>query len=142
MNLYDLVKRICYDFFMITTGILFCHITFCIIFSPDSIFHVWELCQIPIAAAITSCLAIIFYSKKELTKKQWKIRSIVHLIALELVVLALAGPFKWVETDSFIQYFALFVMVLVVYAVVLILGWRSDRLLASQINQALKDIQE
>lgn len=140
MNLSQLIKRIGSDFILITTGILFCHIIFCLVLVSDARFTVNDLIKIPAAAAITAALGIIFYSRKELSKKQWLFRSIIHLTLLETTVLLLAKPFGWFDTGSLIEYALLFVLVFIIYALVLFLGWRNDAAAAERINQALKDI--
>lgn len=142
MNIHALLRRIMADFFIISTGILFCYILCYLVFAPDTAFYLIDLIHIPVAAAISSLPHLIFYSRKEMSKKQWRRRSIIHLVTLEIVVLSMAKPFHWLNNANVREYAILFLLVLAVYAVVLFFGWRRDAIAADHINHALKSIKK
>lgn len=143
MELKDIPKRMLKDYFVIVTGVFFCEIIFCFLFFPEAVFTVKELCYPLIGGVLFSLPTLVFYSSAEISKKQWLCRYILHLVVLEVTVISAAHfLFGWLEGNDFMQHFVLVIMILLVYLIVLLVGWRNDLQVAVQINHKLQELKD
>ncbi len=141
MPLRDLLKQMCKDYFAITTGVLFCEVTFCILFMPEAIFTVKELGYVLLAGGLYALPHLAFYSKQELGKNRWLVRMILHFILLEATVIGSAHfLFHWLEEWDITQHVVMAGMILLVYLVVILTGWKKDQHSAGKINQRLQEM--
>ena len=93
-------------FVMIYGIIMICTFFMCMLFNPTS-----ELPVVPffgrviIFTFLGMITLIVYYSKEELTQKQWWIRTVLHLLILEAVYLPLAHYWKfWYGTIDAVIY--------------------------------------
>lgn len=143
MELKDILKKMLKDYFLIVTGVFFCEIIFCTLFFPDARFTVKELCYPLVGGVLFDLPTLIFYSPAEISKKQWLCRYILHLVVLEVTVISAAHfLFGWLEGNDFMQHFILVIMILLVYLMVILLGWRNELQVAGQINRKLQEIKD
>ncbi|MDR2888874.1 MAG: DUF3021 domain-containing protein [Lachnospiraceae bacterium] len=142
MTLKEIGKNMWHDYFVIVTGMLLSEAVFRQIFYAEAIIEHLELWRL-LAGGWLFCMPhFIFYSRTELTKKQWLVRLAIHFCTLEVIVVGSARYlFGWLENDSApVEYLVLATMVLMVYAVVMIGGGRRDRASADEINRRLGEL--
>jgi hypothetical protein len=80
------------------------------------------------------------YSRKELTARQMLFRLVLHFILLELMILLFAYIAGLVTSTSIALSLAL--AVLIIDVTVLLLQWLNDRRVASELNNALRQLQQ
>ena len=141
MPFKDMLKQMYKDYFAITTGVLFCEVSFCLIFMPEVTFTVKELGNALLAGGLYSLPHLAFYSPRELNKKKWLTRMVLHFLLLEITVISSAHfLFHWLEGWDVAQHVVMVVMIFLVYLLVIFTGWRKDQYSAEKINQRLKEI--
>ena len=85
----------------------------------------------------TSLCSMIYYNKKELNRKQFIIRAVIHLFLLLFIVLGEGYLFKWwVDLEDIIIVLIVFIFV---YASVWIVTYIGDKKNSDKINKALKN---
>lgn len=84
--------------------------------------------------------SFILYSRKELTKKQTRIRMIIHFIVLEAVLITLGNITGWV--NDWLQSVVFFVDIAIIYLIVCLFSYNNDRLAARKINEKLKEMKK
>ena len=82
----------------------------------------------------------LFYFRKEPTRKQFFVRTILHFIIIETLIMIEGWLFRWY--DEFIQGLIVFIMIFVVYLFVWFFSFKLDCSLADNINNALKKIND
>ena len=126
-------------FFMITTGIVVSMYVFCLIINPNASFALDEIGKILLMAFVSDLPYVLFFSRKELSKKQMLIRQVLHLSALLAVLLYLAHLWNWVNLNSLKEVTIFLVLVLIVYTIIFVATAYRDKKLADKLNDKLKE---
>lgn len=89
-------------FIMVYGVIMICTFFMCLFFNPTSELPVVSFCgRIIIFTILAMATLVVYYSKDELSKKQWWIRTIIHTIVLEVLLLPLAHHwefwYNWID---------------------------------------------
>ncbi|MCL1976471.1 MAG: DUF3021 domain-containing protein [Firmicutes bacterium] len=138
MRIGDLVKTMVHSYFVITTGIIASMYVFCLIFNRNAVYSLDDIGRILLMALASDLPFIIFYSRKELGKKQMLIRQIIHIPFLLAVLFYFAQLWDWVRMNSPTEVIVFIALVLVVYAAVLAIATFQDKKLADKLNDRLK----
>lgn len=138
MGIHELIKKIMNDFFIITTGILIAFIAYICLYQPELSLHAVDLITIVFSGLITSMLSIVFYSNKELSKKQMIIRQVIHFILLEVLIVGSAFRQKDIDKGDYEKAVSIFLVVFIIYLAVRIRSWLFDKKDADKINEKLK----
>lgn len=139
MGIYAIIKKIISDFFIITTGILIGVIVYCMINKPEATFDVQILQAIVFSGFVTSLLTLIFYSRKELTKRQMLLRQVIHFMFLEGMIMWSAYSSRSIEPGNITQGIETFGMVFVIYFAVRLKGWFFDKKEAEKLNKRIEE---
>ena len=86
----NVVNKVIKTFFYVLSGSIICTAVFMTIFLPGVKFTVAVIWQIIAMSAISSCGTLLFYSRKEIGKKQMRARMIIHYSYINVVVLGSA----------------------------------------------------
>ncbi|MCL1981477.1 MAG: DUF3021 family protein [Clostridiales bacterium] len=138
MRIGDLIKTMVRSYFVITTGIVASMYVFCLIFNRGANYSLDDIGRILLMALASDLPIIIFYSRKELGKKQMLIRQVIHIPVLLAVLFYFAQLWDWVSINSPKEVAVFIALVLVVYAVVLAVATYQDKKLADKLNDRLK----
>ena len=136
----DTVKLVITHFFIISTGVLFIISLSNLLFAgsePLSPELPWQIFLTGILGALPSFL---FYFKNEPTKNQFRVRTVIHFIVIETVVMTEGAFFGWY--GNFVGALVLFVVILAVYLFVWVYSYFMNMHLAKDINAALKRFNE
>ena len=111
------------------------------IFRPDQTFGYEAFLSPLIYAAVALVPMLCMYSKRELTFRQYILREVFQLFAIEavLIIFGLGTESLLLENRELTAAFAL--SVLVIYVLVIIITWLFDLKQAKTINSNLKSFQ-
>lgn len=138
MRLEELLKTMLSSFFVITTGTIASLYVFCLIFSPDATFQLGDIGKILIMAFASDLPYVVYYSRKELSKKQMFIRTFIHILTVLTVLLYFAHIWYWIDISN-LKHVAVFILLVVgVYAIVLAVTTYQDKKLSDKLNDNLK----
>lgn len=138
MKLSGFLKNILQDYFLIL-GIVISILT---LLNIDTNFALSckELVIIMLAVLLSDLLSFIFYSKRELSEKEYRIRMVVHFILLEALLITFILTLGYITYAWQVGVF--FVEIAAIYALVKIFNWKSDKKMATQINEKLMDMRK
>lgn len=142
MSLKEILKNMVRDYFIITTAILMCVIVFCSIFDQEAAFTLKELKTFLLLGAVTDLPTLIYYSKKELTAKEFEIRFILQMIIIAGIVTFTLSRNGWMDSSRLIEMIVVLGEVCAVAILVRYGFWRRDKILSDKINQRLLEIRE
>lgn len=142
MSLKEILKNMVRDYFIITTAILMCVIVFCSIFDQEAVFTLKELKTFLLLGAVTDLPTLIYYSKKELTAKEFEIRFILQMIIIAGIVTFTLSRNGWMDSSRLIEMIVVLGEVCAVAILVRYGFWRRDKILSDKINQRLWEIRE
>lgn len=137
MNRKELLRMLMNHFFICYTCTMFATYLFCSLNTPVtttiSINYLWKTALFSICADIPT---VVYYSKKELSRKQWWIRTAIHTVLLEVVLLT-AGYYSgmYAGWGGFVLFFF---VILAVDMVVRFVSYLNDRNTADEINAQLR----
>lgn len=141
MPFKDILVKMRNDYFVIVTGVLFCQSFFCMLFVPEADLTIANLWYILIGGGIFTLPHLVFLSASDLSKRQWRIRIILHVLLLEVTVIGSGHLlFDWLDGWDMTEHVVMAVMILAVYLTVMTIGWKKDVSNAEKINQMLKVI--
>jgi len=93
-----------------------------------------------ICSLAADLLSLFFYSTKEISEKEMRLRIIIHFVALEAVLLTLANVMGWVVGS--LSTIILAFQIAVISVIVRFLSWKDDSKVANRINGKLKAMKE
>lgn len=138
MHIKDLLKFMFRAYFVITTGATLSMYICCLLFNPHGNFSPTDIGGILLVALISDLSFLIFYSNKDLSKKQMIIRFFIHIPILLVILLYFAQLFKWVNIKSFAQVIVFSILVLSVYISTILISFLQDKKTANKLNDSLK----
>ncbi|MBE5980080.1 MAG: DUF3021 domain-containing protein [Paenibacillaceae bacterium] len=139
MNIENLLKTMFRSFFIIVTGIIASMYIFCMAFHPDASFSLHDIGGILMMAFVSDIPYLLFYSGKELSKKQMYIRKAIHLPVLLSVVLYFACLWDWINISHTKEVMTFVLQFLFVYIMVFITCKYQDKKLADKLNHRLRE---
>ncbi|MGN0695162.1 MAG: DUF3021 family protein [Oscillospiraceae bacterium] len=137
MNKKETVRMLINHFFIIYTCTMFAAILFCSLNDPKT--TEIEVSFLGYAGIFSLCAdlpSLVYLSDKELTKKGWWIRTAVHTVLLEIVLLTVG--YKLGMYSGILGFALFFMMVLLIDAIVRIITYINDISTAEKINGQLK----
>ncbi len=137
MNRLKLIGR---TFIYILAGSTISTAIFITIFLPEVELDVSLLWQVILMSIISATGSLIFESKKEIGKKQMKLRQTVHFIYTIFIVFGIAILCGWVDVSKIVQIIALLLMISSVYTSVCIVMFKRSEKEAEDMNQRLRTI--
>lgn len=142
MSLKELLKNMIRDYFVITTAILMCTIAFCSIFNPDAVFTLQELRALLLLGIATDLPTLIYYSKRELSEREYKIRFVLQVLVIASIVIFVLCANGWVDGSNLPEMLVVAGEVCAVAALVKYGFWRKDKRLSDKINERLSEIRD
>lgn len=138
MNLRDLIRMLVMQFFICYTCTMAATICFCKLDQPAvdvlEVDYLWK-------AGIFSVMAVlpgaVYYGKDGLSRRQLRVRNVVHTVLLEIVLLA-AGWYIGMYR-GIIGFVAFAVTVLIVDGLVRLFTYLADRTTTDAINSQLAE---
>jgi uncharacterized membrane protein YfcA len=115
---------------------------FLTLFNPDSQLTYVFLWQIIILSAVCAMGNFIFISGKVLSRKQVKIRYIIHYLYNGLVVTTGSQLFNWIGQDQIQTLILLFLFFTLYYIIITMALTNRDKKIAEVLNQKLKKYHE
>ena len=139
MNGKELLRAMLHGYFLITTGVVFSMYIFCLILAPDASFSLSDIGRILLMAFASDLPYVLYYSRRELSRKQMLVRQGLHLVALIAVLLFFAHLWEWIDIHNTMQVTIFLVLVLVIYVVIFAITVYRDNKLAERLNEKLKE---
>lgn len=134
------LKKILQIFFYVLAGSIINTAVFMTIFLPELYFTVEVIWQVILMSAITSCGTLIFYSRHEISKKQMKLRVILHYVYINGIVLGGAFLWQWVNYRRISQILTMIVLIAGVYLSVTAVTFNKEKKEADNINRKLRRV--
>ena len=138
----DTLRLMLVEFFIILSGTTICAAFFCTVFYSEGELGVDFLWEMIVLSFLTALPQLLFYSKKEFTKRQMTIRQTVHLILVVGLLIFLAYTWEWVEFTSIVEPLAFVVLVLIAYASISWYMYQQEKKLANRLNEKLKKFKD
>lgn len=139
MSIKDLLKAMFQAYFVITTGVIISMYVLCLLFNPNGNFSPVDIGGILLVSLISDLSFFVFYSNKELGKRQMLFRFSIHIPTLLALLLFFAYLYKWVNIKSPVQVTVFILLVLGVYVGTLALTFYQDKRIADKLNSSLKE---
>ena len=134
------LKNIFITFCYVLAGSTICATIFITQFWPDKTQMLTILRQLIMLAILGSVGNLIFYSKRELSKKKMKVRNIIHYIYIYSVVLGCAFFFGWIVPGSVKQTIVMIIMICCVTLCVSYALKKKEDKTAELINEKLSNM--
>ena len=125
----------------ITAGVLMAAAAYITIFwGTEAKISAMILWQVLIVSAVCSVPVLLFAADngKELSKRGMFVRQLLYFLFVNVVVLGLGSLFDWFEFRDVSMVFVMEVMIIVVYALVNLVSYLSERSVAQDMNEKLR----
>lgn len=133
-------KKILLSYFLVVTGITAAAGIVGSIYMPHETFGYQAFLSPFLFGLIAVIPSLVTYSRKELSIKQMFFRFALHFLLLEVMILYFAYLEGLLRSRSITV--SLFLSVLIIDLTVRLVMWLNDRHLASELNNALRKMQE
>jgi hypothetical protein len=140
MKSSECIKKLILDYFRIFAIVVISITAFRQIFQPDKYYELKDIYIYMICSLVGDLPILIFYSQKEISEKQMRVRILIHFVVLEVVLLTLGNVMDLVKGNLNTILFA--VQIAVVYGFVRFLSWMDDRKTANRINEKLREMKD
>lgn len=105
------------------------------LFDPKEYIPGYVLVQIALVGFLSTLPSVVFISKEEYTKKSYIIRTIIHFILLNIIVLSVGYAFDFY--NSLIGGISVFITILIIYVIVTVSQLVFNKNEADKINKIL-----
>lgn len=134
----ELIKRMIRNYFYIFGCIMFLITILRQIFKPESSYDLKTIYIIMLFSLLSSIPgAVLLGTNKKISEMEMRIRAVIHFTLLELILVVLAWILGYV-TDM-VSGIVMASEVAIVYGMVRVLLWKSDKKSADLINEKLKE---
>ena len=138
-NFKTFLKRCLLEYFIITTCITAATGVLGLTLDPTAKFG-YESYFSPLFFGFVSLIpSFLTYSQKELSFRQTILRKVLHVIALEAILIVVGFKVEILRVPADALFFAL--AVFIVYIAVNLISWKLDQKNADEINKKLKSLQ-
>ncbi len=136
----NVLKATARTFVYVLTGSILSTATFLQVFAPEVTFTVMLLWQV-IAMSVAGALGtLIFYTSKEIGKKQMMLRTFLHYAYINIIVFSTAFLCGWVDLEHKASVFVLFLLIAAVYCGVSMAMMKKEKKTAEDMNERLREI--
>lgn len=135
----ELFRKLFNHYFINVTCIVIAVFSFCRIFYPEAHFSTEDLSRILFMAAAGDLPLVVFYARRELTRKELRIRKIIHFALVVSVNLTLAYLWGWVNMARGAEVAGLLICVTVVYVAITLITDCRDRKVTDMLNDKLRE---
>lgn len=132
------LKVLLRTFLYVLAGSVLSTTVFITVFYPGETFEVSLLWQVIAMTVLTSLGSALFFSKKEISKTQMKIRKTIHYIYINIIVVGTALLCEWIHISQMIQVIVFLFDVSLVYFVVCAIMFRKEEKTAEYMNEQLR----
>jgi hypothetical protein len=136
MSVKDCFKTIFFLFCIITTGVVLIMASEVALLESDAIFGYADLFKILLISSLSSLPYAIFISKKVLSRRSLRIRSILHLLSVIIIVFGLIWLFGWLTAGNAAL---IAVMFIGLYVIASVITHRRDAKTANSINAKIRE---
>lgn len=135
----ELLKKLYSHYFVNVTCIVVAVFSFCRVFYPEAHFSTEDLSRILLLAAAGDLPLVVFYARRELTRKELCIRKIIHFALVVGVNLTLTYLWGWVNMAQGREVAGLLLCVTVIYVAITVITDYRDRKVTDQLNDKLRE---
>ncbi len=136
----NVLKTLVKTYIYVLAGSILSTAIFISVFVPETVFTVLLLWEVIVMSAATTLGTLIFYSKKEISKRQMKIRTVIHYIYINLIVFSTALLCGWVDLKHTVQLLFLLLLIAAVYYSVSSAMFKKEEKAAECMNERLREI--
>lgn len=108
------------------------------LFSPSYDFSFSSIMLVALLALLTDLTSLVYYAKEEPSVKSQAIRTVIHFILIEVIVLVICNKLGYVS--GFVENILFAFQILGIYLAVWLIDWFVDRKTANDINLKLKEM--
>lgn len=141
MNIRNFLKKCLMEFYIITTCITIAYAIIGKAIYPDVKFGFEAFFSPIILGVLSSIPSVITYSKKELNFHQTITRKVMHLTAIEAILIVF-GYIILGQLRGKGELLVCLLLILIIYIAVNLFSWWLDQKDADKINEALKSLQQ
>ncbi|HWT74717.1 MAG TPA: DUF3021 family protein [Mobilitalea sp.] len=134
----EMLKKSLLTFVLVLAGYTISTAIFISIFVRGYEFSILLLWEIIGMSAVCTLGNLIFYSKCEISKKQMRLRKIIHYIYINAAVLGGAFLFQWIDPGLLLQFLFMLVLIAAVYYGVMAFNFRKEEKTADHMNKRLQ----
>lgn len=138
MDIKEIKSRITHSFFVIFGGGVFAMYGINLIFGKYT-FDLHNIIALLVMTVFTDLAYFIFYSNRELNKRQMFIRSIIHFFTIIGIMLTFANFMEWIFWSEPMQVAVFTGSVAAVYIMVWAISEYQTKKLADRMTQKLKE---
>lgn len=134
------LKEFLMIFFIVNTCVLIAAATYISLLEKNAVLDVSILWQILGVTFVTTLSDVVYYSKKELSRKQIIIRTCIQYIWINIIVISSAYIFSWIDTTKPFYYVAaLMVLIAIVYIIIKLICYKKDAKMAEKFNERIAE---
>lgn len=136
----ETLKRLLYTFVLVLAGITISATIFITLFYPELYDIIVLLWQIIILAVVCTLGNLIYYSRKEIGKKQMKVRMILHYLYINVVNICGALLFQWISPGFLLEFIVLLLLVAISYICIMMTNFHKEEKTAENMNKLLRKL--
>ena len=136
MKMSEFAQKIIRDFLIIFATIMIMITILRQIYDPNMAFDLKSIYIIITFSLLSALTGLVLFSPNEISEKKMRIKIAIHFITLEILLIALGSIFGIVKSAFDAVIIAL--QIAVIYIIVRLLSWKSDKKEAEKINEKLK----
>ncbi|MCP8968113.1 DUF3021 family protein [Ectobacillus ponti] len=134
--MFGFIQKLLKDFLMVFASIIVILTVLRQLYQPAVAFDLHSIYIIMGFSLLSAALGFISYSSRHVSERHARMRMLIHFLALEVLLIALAIVLDLVNSTA--EGLILALQIAVIYGIIRLLSWRKDQKEARQINDKLQ----
>ena len=139
MDIKELIGRIHSSFFVIFSGSVLAMYVLGLLFEDENTVPLHNITALLVMTVLASLAYFIFYSNKELSRRQMQLRHAIHMLTIMGIMLGAAFFMGWISWGEPLQTIAFVISVVAVYIMVVSVGEYQSKKLAGRLTEKLNE---
>ncbi len=129
-------------FSIVVTSVTLAVAVFTTVVSPVETIEPALLWQILLVSGLCTAAALIYPWKREMGKVETIVRTLVHYVLINVIVLGSGALFYWYDPSKFRSVAAMVLMIAVIFGAVTAGSWKRAAMDAARMNECLEEYQK
>lgn len=133
------IKYMLHIFSMVLTGVVIAVAVFITVVNPTDMVESALFWQMPLVSALCTLISLIYPWNREMGKTELIVKTIVHYVLVNVIVLGSGAYFCWYTPSQFHNIAAMVLAIAVIFGVITVGSWKKAVSDAAILNEKLEE---
>ncbi len=133
------IRFMLHVFSMVLTGVVIAVAVFITVINPTDTVTSALFWQMPLVSAVCTLISLIYPWDREMGKTELIIKTVIHYILVNVIVLGSGALFYWYNPSQFRNIAAMVLAIAVIFGGINAFSWKRASSVAARLNEKLEE---